>query len=680
MFTWHHVLRRALPVVGLLAATIVLIPGATPAGATTTTLFVTSTGSGSACTEVSPCGSVQTAVTTAASDAADVTIDVGAGTFTEESGVTLPSGDETSLTITGAGASSTTVQPGGADTVFKDFGQSYPVTLEGLTISGGAAVQGAGIAFETTGALTLSDDTITDNVATDLAGGVMFESDALLTMTDDTISDDNGGGSGGGLWVSSPGTAILDGDTFSNDTSDNGGGIDNDEATVTMNDDTLTADTADNGGALAAENEGASFIMSNSTIVDNSASVGGALITDSNGVSTFTNDTFGDNAAGGSGEGGGIFIESGATTAGVVVANSLFAQNTPGSNCSTAVTDGGYNVADDATCGFGDTSIQNSTTIGTLTLAANGSTGPQTTAITTASSAFGEVPQAACTLTTDERGLPRPGTGYAACDAGAFEVQGSVTAAVNPNGYRLAAGDGGVFDYGVQYGGSLAGLHLNAPIVGLANESGPDGYLLVGSDGGVYALGGAQFYGSLGSQTVASPIVGIATTPDDGGYWLVSRSGTTYNFGDAPALGPISGLNAPIVGIATDASGMGAWLVGSDGGVFALGNAVFEGSLGAVHLNAPIVGIAPSPAGSGYVLAAADGGAFAFPSGLFHGSAANVHLAAPIVGIAETNSGSGYWLVGADGGVFNYGDAPYLGSMGGTRLNAPMVGIQHLGA
>ena len=71
------------------------------------------------------------------------------------------------------------------------------------------------------------------------------------------------------------------------------------------------------------------------------------------------------------------------------------------------MTDGGYNVASDATCVLGSTSIQNSTTIGTLTLAANGSAGPQTAAITPSSSAYQFVPAGACTV-TDRRARPDP--------------------------------------------------------------------------------------------------------------------------------------------------------------------------------------------------------------------------------------------------------------------------------
>ena len=60
-------------------------------------------------------------------------------------------------------------------------------------------------------------------------------------------------------------------------------------------------------------------------------------------------------------------------------------------------------------------------------------------------------------------------------------------------GYWEAAADGGVFAFGdAPYLGSMAGRHLNAPIVGMTESAG-GGYWLVGSDGGVFAFGGANF-------------------------------------------------------------------------------------------------------------------------------------------------------------------------------------------
>jgi hypothetical protein len=82
----------------------------------------------------------------------------------------------------------------------------------------------------------------------------------------------------------------------------------------------------------------------------------------------------------------------------------------------------------------------------------------------------------------------------------------------------------------------MAGRHLNAPVVGIAETSGGRGYWLAASDGGVFNFGSAGFYGSMGGQHLNRPIVGIAATPDGRGYWLVASDGGIFNFG-APYLG-----------------------------------------------------------------------------------------------------------------------------------------------
>jgi hypothetical protein len=81
----------------------------------------------------------------------------------------------------------------------------------------------------------------------------------------------------------------------------------------------------------------------------------------------------------------------------------------------------------------------------------------------------------------------------------------------------------------------------------------PDGggYVMVASDGGVFTFGDAQFYGSIGGIALSKPIVGIESTPDGGGYWLASSDGGIFNYGDAAFSGAGNqfALNAPIVGM-----------------------------------------------------------------------------------------------------------------------------------
>jgi hypothetical protein len=244
-------------------------------------------------------------------------------------------------------------------------------------------------------------------------------------------------------------------------------------------------------------------------------------------------------------------------------------------------------------------------------------------------------------------------------------------------GYRIVGADGGLFTYGgASFLGSTGSIHLNRPIVGLADNAANGGYWLVASDGGIFSFG-APFFGSTGAIHLNRPIVGMAASPDGGGYWLVASDGGVFSFGDAGFLGSMGGsrLNAPIVGMAATPDGKGYWLVASDGGIFSFGDASFYGSTGGIHLNQPIVGMAATPDGRGYWLVASDGGIFSFGSAGFDGSTGGQRLNKPIVGLASTPDGEGYWLVGSDGGVFNFGDAGFYGSAGGLSLNAPAVGI-----
>jgi hypothetical protein len=248
----------------------------------------------------------------------------------------------------------------------------------------------------------------------------------------------------------------------------------------------------------------------------------------------------------------------------------------------------------------------------------------------------------------------------------------------NLGGYRLAASDGGVFNFGdFSFSGSLGGTVINKPVVGVASDPLGPGYWMVASDGGVFSFGAASFYGSLGGTHLNAPIVGIAPTPDGRGYWLVASDGGVFTFGDAAFFGSTGGrhLNAPIVGIAAAPDGGGYDLFAADGGVFTFGDAPFKGSMGGTHLNAPIVGGATTPSGSGYWLVASDGGVFTFGDAGFFGSNGGHHLNAPIVGISSTPDGGGYLLAASDGGVFTFGDAVFSGSLGSTSGHKPVVGI-----
>jgi peptidoglycan/xylan/chitin deacetylase (PgdA/CDA1 family) len=192
-------------------------------------------------------------------------------------------------------------------------------------------------------------------------------------------------------------------------------------------------------------------------------------------------------------------------------------------------------------------------------------------------------------------------------------------------GYWGATDAGGLAVLGDAFGlGSLDGMHLNQPVVGVAARAGGIGYWMVASDGGVFSFGDARFHGSTGGMRLNQPIVGMASTADGNGYWLVASDGGIFSFGSARFYGSTGGIriNRPVVGMAATPDGNGYWLVASDGGIFCFGSAQFQGSTGGIRLNQPVVGMASTPDGGGYHLLASDGGVFAFGSAPYLGSAA----------------------------------------------------------
>ena len=328
----------------------------------TTTLYVTPFGTGTACVKSAPCPTIQSAITRAESQTFTtkaVTITVAPGTYAEHDTITATTLH--SLTIEGAGSSLTTVTGTTNGRPFTVTGGT--VTISGIQVSKGYATTGAAVSNAAHATLTLTGDTFAnnDNDYYDYYGSVYNA--GTLTATNDTFTASSGY-YGGGIANLNGGNATVTNDTFADDNGYvYGGGVSN-WGTATVTDDTFANDTS----------------------VYHYGSLNGF---------------------------------SGTLT----VSNSIL----EGASCSGTIIDGGHNVASDDTCAFGPTSLNTSSTLNlATTLAPNGSTGPETLAIGTTSSAFEEVPATACTPSTDERGDSRPGVSpQTRCDAGAFELQGT---------------------------------------------------------------------------------------------------------------------------------------------------------------------------------------------------------------------------------------------------------------
>lgn len=335
--------RAALPIVlGVLFG-----PGIANAAATTWQVTTTSDpASGTSCPSASSCSLRQ-----AISQAVDGdTINVPSGHYTLNGHELLINA---SISIDGAGASSTIIDGGGASRVFHVDESaiqesSATLTLQNLTVTGGAVTRspaatnagGAGIQIDSSGGLHLTGVIVTGNSftastvgtnATGIGGAGVFSLSTVAltnsTITHNTLTIDGAqGDSGGGGVLVTSGDLILAGSTISDNTAnvtedagtfgrDGGGGLymvngSNDliveDSSVSQN--TLTIPTTsmangldDGGGGIYQQ--GVSILARDSTFSGNDADLrgdpaadGGGAVIDSGGGSAYTNSTFSGNS------------------------------------------------------------------------------------------------------------------------------------------------------------------------------------------------------------------------------------------------------------------------------------------------------------------------------------------------------------------------------------------------
>jgi hypothetical protein len=183
---------------------------------------------------------------------------------------------------------------------------------------------------------------------------------------------------------------VTDSTLSGNSAGEQAGGIKTDSGTVIVTDSTLSGNSATLGGSLGG---GIESYQSSTTVIDSTLS--------------------GNSAA----TGGGIQYQSGTLHLGATI----LAENTPGNDCAGGgITDEGYNIDDDGSCGFSAPSISDSHTIALGPLANNG--GPtDTISLLTGSSAIGLVNSFTFCSTPDQRGVVRP----IPCDAGAYQTTSS---------------------------------------------------------------------------------------------------------------------------------------------------------------------------------------------------------------------------------------------------------------
>ena len=328
---------------------------------------------------------------------------------------------------------------------------SGALTVTNSTFVENNAGRDAGAIFST-GALVIEDSAFIENNA----GGIL--SSGGLTIADSTFSRNNSGADGGGVYTSSralitnagfvenntrtnggavfgAGVLIVASSTFAGNNASSGGAIYDGGAAITVTHSTFAGNTAWTGGGVVTQQD---VTIANSTFADNNANSGDHIYTDGGALVVINSSLFGRVAdpdrrgsigAGPSGSDGGV--HNAAVGGGsVTFANTLIAGHEAGGNCVGAITNGGHNLEDGATCGWGSANGSLSNTdplLGTLT----GS--PAYYPLNAGSPAIDAGQNALCAAApvnnAAQNGVTRPadgdGNGANICDIGAFEALSS---------------------------------------------------------------------------------------------------------------------------------------------------------------------------------------------------------------------------------------------------------------
>ena len=398
----RRVLLSAAAVGVVVAGTGVIDPAPSSASGTSRWVAYYGTDSANTCQSAgNPCATISHAVSVASSgDTINLLV---AGTLFDN--VTIPS-SLTNLTISNgySGPGDQGVVDGNnAGRVFT-IQSGASVTIDNLIIQNGASTYGAGI--DNAGTLVLNDDTIQDNSS---------------VATQNVSPQDEGGGiyNSGSLTVNS--TEIANNSAGSAQSEGWGGAIDNDGIAF-LHGDLLMSNIADGAGGGLYSSSGSATLL-NVTITGNQAGYpnpdtgGGGGVATQGGTVTLINDTVvGDYAAGGdevaNAFGGTISVES----------SIVGAYGDLQSVCSTSggpITDSGYNLSIDASCGFTSSTSRQGVNPDLEQL---GNYGGQTETEPPVpnSPAVDQIPSGSNCPTTDQRGSVRPQG--PACDIGAVEI------------------------------------------------------------------------------------------------------------------------------------------------------------------------------------------------------------------------------------------------------------------
>ncbi len=281
------------------------------------------------------------------------------------------------------------------------------IVVTGSTVSANSGLYTGGITNYRTGAVTISGSTVSGNDGY-YSGGLENESTGMMTVSGSTLLGNSGEVYGGGLAIWGSGGITITTSVFTNNRSYDGGAIYS-EGPLTLTRSTLDGNVGTFGGGLYVD-QGTVNIL-NLTVSGNRSLDGGGIY-QALGATDVTNSTIAGNIA--SAEGSGLY-----RSAGTLSVKSTILDDAIGSpECDGTITDVGYNLSIDNSCGFTQATSHASTSPKLGALASNGGPTP-TLLLLVGSPALDAIPVAECTLSTDQRGVARPQGGR--CDIGAVE-------------------------------------------------------------------------------------------------------------------------------------------------------------------------------------------------------------------------------------------------------------------
>jgi hypothetical protein len=237
------------------------------------------------------------------------TIHVGAGTYTEGE-IHVRKG----LTLRGAGADRTIVQaaatPGAATNRVLQVHTGIPCTIADMTIRHGRTLdaENAG-GIRNSGMLTLTGVTVRSNMAAGAGGGIR-SSAATLTLESCRVENNTAARNGGGIEIYLGSLTVSHSTLLDNHASYNGGGFYNNGGAGAFNCSTIISNSATtNGGGMAFVS---TVSVSNCTVGYNTAGLsGGGLYNNGATGGVWNSSIIGNQAEGGSMEGGGGIANGG---------------------------------------------------------------------------------------------------------------------------------------------------------------------------------------------------------------------------------------------------------------------------------------------------------------------------------------------------------------------------------